>query len=981
MVYLLLVLAMAFAGCSDWYYEAADTDYFKVKEHNLRGQYPINGRTIEGNVDLALEKSPFTPEKVLLIQLDSSLAEVDTINGENLEKDSVDYRFPSHDYKYPYVKIQVKGKWKYLGSKAVPLTLETICDISNVWSPNVNLMTHLEVPLVESLVADEYPFDAAKQLAMQRFTENFGFEFLKLPAESSRREFSEMAPWYKFFLFEGSDSAFVERIEDFRLDMADGVYDNSDLVEFADYIIDDWFRMDSLLKRPDSVKLNWTFVESLVEHAYGLDACDALSIGVVHVNVKGSKYKGDSLVCDKRQNGEYVLRPLTPLDRQFGPCTAIDSSTNDIVSDGDTAYYYCLHNSFEYGSWSKAPMYLVVEKYIGPCNEDLRLVEDTPNRKVTQEVRTKFGGNIYVCGHHANRWFDDGNDTLSFFFGECNEDSLWKLKKLQDSSEFVCTFDSWVPANDTLRFLSEQRPCERGRDSLRSFSFDSTYYVCAEILREKKRVYTFKDTTRAIADSLARKNYLATECANVSDTVKYIVDTLAGKYCHCQNGTAGFKFHESDYSHARDYLNKQYIKTLPQCATNADTLELITYPYFEKTQGSDMAKYYHCANVGGKYQYEALDYDHAVTLAGLAEVKARFTCDAKTDTLSVVRDSAFRNYFHCEKQNGKYAFVRITEAEAKSYLSYADARTFEPCAPSDTIQYRRDAYNSFYYYYCTDKGGKLEYERIHIDSLAQLLANQYNKRESCDASVDRWRTKTFTLYSYEHIYKEYYLACNYNDQNDFVWNLVSEMRYKLSNMMAESSALHLSACSSEEIAARGSAVKAQNGFITDPRDGRKYSVKAVGKQVWMTENLDYYDTLSMPNLIGNTGCADSSNCTESSRSYSWFGAVNSKVTYNLEELRPQLCTPIQGVCPAGWHIPSMLEWQKLFDYAEKNGLGRDYGIGLKNKWNYQYAVSEAGVNGEKINIAYGVNPYSGNSYEYARYYFQRTFFSVRCVMD
>ena len=137
----------------------------------------------------------------------------------------------------------------------------------------------------------------------------------------------------------------------------------------------------------------------------------------------------------------------------------------------------------------------------------------------------------------------------------------------------------------------------------------------------------------------------------------------------------------------------------------------------------------------------------------------------------------------------------------------------------------------------------------------------------------------------------------------------------------------------------------------------------------------------MPNLIGNTGCADSSNCTESSRSYSWFGAVNSKVTYNLEELRPQLCTPIQGVCPAGWHIPSMLEWQKLFDYAEKNGLGRDYGIGLKNKWNYQYAVSEAGVNGEKINIAYGVNPYSGNSYEYARYYFRRTFFSVRCVMD
>ena len=984
MVYLLLVLAVALVGCSDWYYELADTDYSKNKEHNLRGVYSIQDRTIEGNVVFfPFDKdSVFAAEKVVLIQLDSSLAEVEKIQGDILKGDSVDYRIPSRTYKYPYVKIQVKGRWKYLGSKAVPLTFETICDISNVWNPNVNLMTHLEVPLVESLVADEYPFDAAKQLAMQRFTENFGFEFLKQPAETSRREFSEMVPWYKFFLFEGSDSAFVERIEDFRLDMADGVYDNSDLVEFADYIIDDWFRMDTLLKRPDSVKMNWTFVESLVEHAYGLDACGASSIGAVHVNIKGSKYKGDSLVCDKRQNGEYVLRALTPLDRQFGPCTAIDSSTNDIVSDGDTAFYYCLHKPFEYGSWSKAPMYLVVEKYIGPCNEDLRLVEKTSDRKTTQAVRVKFGGGIYVCGFHATQWAYEGNDTLSYFFGECNVDSLWKMKKLQDSSEFVCLFDSWTPANDSLRYLAQQRPCERGRDSLRSFSYGSTYYVCAEKLWDKKYVYTFKDTTRAFADSLAHEYYLATECANISDTVKYIVDTLAGKYYHCQNGTAGFKFYESDYSHARDYLNKQYIKTLPKCSANSDTLELITYPYFEKTQGSDMGKYYHCANVGGKYQYEALDYNHAVTLAGLAEVKARFTCDAKTDTLSVVRDSAFRNYFHCEKQNGKYAFVRITEAEAKSYLSYADARTFEPCAPSDTIQYRRDTYNSFYYYYCTDKGGKLEYERIHIDSLAQLLANQYNKRESCDASVDRWRTKFFSLYPYENRYKVYYIACDYNDQNDFVWNLVSEMRYELSNMMAESSALHLSACSSEEIAARGPAAEVKNGIVTDLRDGHRYRVVTVGKQTWMAENLDYYDTLAMPNLVNETVCADSSVCAAGTRRYSWYGAVNVTHTSALDELKPQLCTPIQGVCPVGWHIPSMMEWQELFDYAEKNKMGDDYGIGVRNKDDAYYAVSEAHtVNDKKINIFYSVNiPYDSSSYSYSNAFYSRSY-SVRCVKD
>ena len=977
MVYLLLVLAVALVGCSDWYYEAADTDYFKVKEHNLRGQYPINDRTIEGNVVLfPFDKdSVFTPEKVELIQLDSSLAEVEKIQGDILKGDSVDYRIPSRTYKYPYVKIQVKGRWKYLGSKAVPLTFETICDISNVWNPNVNLMTHLEVPLVESLVADEFPFDAAKQLAMQRFTENFGFEFLKLPAETSRREFSEMAPWYKFFLFEGSDSAFVERIEDFRQDMADGVYDNSDLVEFADYIIDDWFRMDTLLKRPDSVKMNWTFVESLVEHAYGLDACDDLSIGAVHVNVKGSKYKGDSLVCDKRQNGEYVLRPLTPLDRQFGPCTAIDSSTNDIVSDRDTAYYYCLHNSFEYGSWSKAPMYLVVEKYIGPCNEDLRLVEETSAKIVTQEVRVKFGGEIYVCGHHANRWFDDGNDTLSFFFGECNEDSLWKLKKLQDSSEFVCTFDSWVPANDTLRFLSELRPCERGRDSLRSFSFDSTYYVCAEILRDKKRVYTFKDTTRAFADSIAHENYLATECANISDTVKYIVDTLAGKYYHCQNGTAGFKFYESDFSHARDYLNKQYVKTLPNCTANSDTLELITYPYFEKTQGSDMAKYYHCANVGGKYQYEALDYDHAVTLAGIADVNARYTCDAKTDTLSVVRDSAFRNYFHCEKQNGKYTFVRIDKMLADSYASYAAMDSLLPCVPSDTLQYEKDQYG--FWYYCADKGGTLTHERIERDSLEKMLVKQFVAGlEPCDETLHRWRSAKYDL-SYG---KRYYFVCDYDEYNVFSWKRVTGVRYDLYGMMEEAK-MNLEACSAEELAARGPAAEVKNGMVTDPRDGHKYRVVTVGKQTWMAENLDYYDTLAMPNLVNETACADSSVCAAGTRRYSWYGAVNVTHTSALGNLRPQLCTPVQGVCPVGWHIPSMMEWQELFDNAAKNKAGRDYGVDVRNKDDVYYAVSEVRVINDKISLFYGMDiPYDSDYYSFQKVFYSR-FYSVRCVMD
>ena len=134
--------------------------------------------------------------------------------------------------------------WKFLDSTAVPLTLEAVSDISNIAEPNVNLMTHLEVPLVEALVGEGYPFSVAKKLAMRRFIENFGFKQESLPAESVGRAYDETGSLLALFMRNYTDSSFVENIEDFRLDLADGVYEDSlALVEFADYVVKNWQNM------------------------------------------------------------------------------------------------------------------------------------------------------------------------------------------------------------------------------------------------------------------------------------------------------------------------------------------------------------------------------------------------------------------------------------------------------------------------------------------------------------------------------------------------------------------------------------------------------------------------------------------------------------------------------------------------------------------------------------------------------------------
>jgi uncharacterized protein (TIGR02145 family) len=93
------------------------------------------------------------------------------------------------------------------------------------------------------------------------------------------------------------------------------------------------------------------------------------------------------------------------------------------------------------------------------------------------------------------------------------------------------------------------------------------------------------------------------------------------------------------------------------------------------------------------------------------------------------------------------------------------------------------------------------------------------------------------------------------------------------------------------------------GTFVDERDGQEYKYTTIGDQVWMAENLNY-------NAVGSI-CQgkDESKCELYGRLYKYVGQDRNtgRDTINWDF--------IDSVCPPGWHLPKLAEWETLASYV------------------------------------------------------------------
>ena len=190
------------------------------------------------------------------------------------------------------------------------------------------------------------------------------------------------------------------------------------------------------------------------------------------------------------------------------------------------------------------------------------------------------------------------------------------------------------------------------------------------------------------------------------------------------------------------------------------------------------------------------------------------------------------------------------------------------------------------------------------------------------------------------------------------------------------------------------------------RGGQTYKTVTIGvgenEQTWMAENLNYYDET----LDGQSWCFGSKNsettekCAVTGRFYTWSAAIGkSQCGYGA------LCmfdgSRIQGICPDGWHLPTIGEWKVLFSNVggqdnAANVLKSKTGWRLNNNGadSFGFSALPAGVN-RSYNLglqasfwsstqigaqsSYGIYLYLDEVVisDYDKYYGQ----SVRCVKD
>ncbi|MFH0841384.1 MAG: FISUMP domain-containing protein [Bacteroidota bacterium] len=138
-------------------------------------------------------------------------------------------------------------------------------------------------------------------------------------------------------------------------------------------------------------------------------------------------------------------------------------------------------------------------------------------------------------------------------------------------------------------------------------------------------------------------------------------------------------------------------------------------------------------------------------------------------------------------------------------------------------------------------------------------------------------------------------------------------------------------------------------------DGNVYKTVTLGKQEWMAENLKttrYNDGEMIPLVT------DSVTWQNYEPAFCWYNNDEAVFKDKYGALYNWYAVNTDKLCPAGWHVPDMIEfWMILPDYLENNG----YGLGASGKEIAKALASNTGWRPDTSLYNIGTDPASNNT--------------------
>ena len=183
------------------------------------------------------------------------------------------------------------------------------------------------------------------------------------------------------------------------------------------------------------------------------------------------------------------------------------------------------------------------------------------------------------------------------------------------------------------------------------------------------------------------------------------------------------------------------------------------------------------------------------------------------------------------------------------------------------------------------------------------------------------------------------------------------------------------------------------GLLFDERDGQSYKTVKIGKMWWMAENLNYAYLQPTESLDSSSFCYDgeASNCEKYGRLYLWSAVMDSAAIFSEKSagcgygVECEGHFRAQGICPAGWYVPSYGDWYTLFNIV--GGSGTAGNVLVSAEWRsdsiktdaYGFGALPAGITtcSGSCYSSKGSKAYFWNSSEHDRYSLESSYIDIR----